>query len=437
MSQKHRDDLPKRLMDKVKNLKQKDEELREVRKDLEELRAFWLKVPGVTGLDIGYKIREGTALTQEPLRLRLHVQKKLKKRDLKEVPKWQIFPADIGDVIEATYRAQPYIGTMKAEDATLRGRLDPLVGGASVGNQWSANTGTLGLVVWDKTDGRPCILSNWHVIARGKWMLPGSPIYQPGPYDGAMVQDRIAILKRWLFNEQMDAALAELTGDRAYAACAIWCQRPVGIVRKMKHIRPGLKLRKSGRTTCSTRGIVEGYLGAYLVDYAGGPRLLTDQVRIGPDPDPPETSEEDPPPTSPVSQPGDSGAVWLYEPGGGRAVCRPVGLHFAGDGSGLGQFALATPMETVAKELKFSVTPEFVMSQEDLEAMKFTSARALAGSQPVGDPIGAAGSQPVGDPIGGAGSQPVGDPIGGAGSQPVGDPIGGAGSQPVGDPIGG
>lgn len=429
---------PKKSSTPVENL-EKRMAWEQLESKLRELRKIWLRVPGVTGLDLGYKIIHGVVVRKKPkdwpedkewfdVVLRLHVKEKAvegKDANGRELPSWQKFLPD-GDVIEASYQAQQHdIGTMPTREANLMGRFDPIVGGASVGNQFRRCTGTLGLVVWDLTDGRPCILSNWHVLADGAGIVPGAPIYQPGAFDGTTQRDRVALLKRGLMNQNMDAALAELTGERPYAAGAIWNQRPVVDCLPMADLVLGCRLVKSGRTTGETRGFTDGILGAYVVDYGGAPRLLLDQIHIAP-----EANQ-----VGPISLPGDSGSVWLHTDNG--ITTRAAALHFAGDASGAGLWALATPIETVAEGLKFSVTPECLMCQEDLEKLRFTEARARAAGRRVGDPIGGGGAQAVGDQVGGGGAQPVGDQMGGGGVQAVGDQIGGGGAQPVGDQMGG
>lgn len=73
--------------------------------ELNKVRDQWLKRPGVTAVDVGYKIKDGK-LTDE-LAIRVHVKRKLPPEALSEHEK---FPKKLGrfnvDVIEAEYGPQ-------------------------------------------------------------------------------------------------------------------------------------------------------------------------------------------------------------------------------------------------------------------------------------------------------------------------------------------
>lgn len=176
------------------------------------------------------------------------------------------------------------------------GRVNPLVGGISVGSV-TGQAGTLGAVVWDRTDGTPCILSNWHVLAGIATAQIGQPTYQPALFDGGTEQDVVAHLKRWHLGEEGDAALAELSGDRDYASGEI-----LGLWHPISGYmapRLNLEVRKWGRTTGFTEGFVDGIHLATNIDYGNGVvRFFKNQFHIAP-----LYSGED------VSQVGDSGSL--------------------------------------------------------------------------------------------------------------------------------
>ncbi|MFC7219768.1 hypothetical protein ACFQLX_16590 [Streptomyces polyrhachis] len=101
---------------------------------------------------------------------------------------------------------------MALEPQLLTRRLRPCPAGYSIGNI-RVTAGTLGSVVYDflpgaTTDppgpglGVPAkfyVLSNNHVLADSNRAQPGSPILQPGVFDGGMdPQDRIATLERFV-----------------------------------------------------------------------------------------------------------------------------------------------------------------------------------------------------------------------------------------------
>jgi hypothetical protein len=73
--------------------------------ELEKVRDEWLMLPGVTAVDVGYRIKGGH-LTDE-LAIRVHVRRKLPRQAIDEQ---QLFPERLGDfivdVIEAEYGPQ-------------------------------------------------------------------------------------------------------------------------------------------------------------------------------------------------------------------------------------------------------------------------------------------------------------------------------------------
>ncbi len=181
---------------------------------------------------------------------------------------------------------------------TGKGPVNPLVGGISVGSV-SGQAGTLGTVVWDKTDGTPCVLSNWHVLANTASAQVGQPTYQPALFDGGTKRDVVARLKRWHLGEYGDAAIAELDHRRSYASGEIlgmW--HPISGYRKP---RLNMEVRKWGRTTGFTQGFVDGVHLATNINYGGGVvRYFKSQFHIAP-----LLTGQD------VSQVGDSGSLVL------------------------------------------------------------------------------------------------------------------------------
>ncbi len=177
-----------------------------------------------------------------------------------------------------------------------RGRVNPLVGGISVGSV-TGQAGTLSTVVWDRTDGTPCVLSNWHVLAGTGTARVGQPTYQPAIFDGGSQDDVVAHLKRWHLGEKGDAAIAELSGDRDYASGEI-----LGLWHPISGYLPArlnMKIRKWGRTTGFTQGFIDGIHLATNIDYGSGViRYFRDQFHIAP-----LIAGED------VSQVGDSGSL--------------------------------------------------------------------------------------------------------------------------------
>ncbi|HWM94128.1 MAG TPA: hypothetical protein VN493_25445 [Thermoanaerobaculia bacterium] len=335
-----------------------------------------LRLPGVLAVDIGYKIKNG--IFSDTPALRIHVERKLPDRYFKDHPRELVSkskdykgkepvqdcldangkPVTVArDVIEAEYhltsnsrRSAVLERPLNRTRINRRLRIDPLVGGISIGSP-QAPVGTLGALVWDKTDGSVCILSNWHVLAGNLNAEIGNPCLQPAPFDrGREEADVVARLKRWSFDSQTDAALAELTGNRHYCAGEI-----LGLTQPISDVvspHLGMRVRKSGRSTETTPGFVDGLYFSSTIEYGSGAvQVFEDQIHIAPvDPD------------QRISESGDSGAVWVSDADG-----RAVGLHFAGDlpHSAFGEYALANPMTIVMDRLKFSFRPVFLEIRDD------------------------------------------------------------------------
>ena len=179
-----------------------------------------------------------------------------------------------------------------------RGRVNPIVGGVSVGSI-TGQAGTLSTIVWDQTDGTPCVLSNWHVLAGTPTAKVDQPTYQPALFDGGTEDDVVARLKRWTLGEEGDAAIAELSGTRHYASGEI-----LGMWHPISgYLRPRLnmEIRKWGRTTGFTKGFIDGIHLATNIDYGNGVvRYFKNQFHISP-----RRANKD------VSQTGDSGSLVL------------------------------------------------------------------------------------------------------------------------------
>ena len=82
-----------------------DEEVNSAKSELAKVRKEWSRRPGVTALDIGYKVTGGQL--KDELAIRVHVKRK---RSLEELSEDEVFPSRLGrfavDVIEAEYEPQ-------------------------------------------------------------------------------------------------------------------------------------------------------------------------------------------------------------------------------------------------------------------------------------------------------------------------------------------
>jgi hypothetical protein len=306
---------------------------------LQQVRDSWLRRPGVTAVDLGFRWRDGE-ITDE-LALRVHV---VRKRPWAELHEWERFPKEVAgipvDVIEATYTPQHAPGVSLESAATGRGiRYDEVPLGVSIGTA-SSTAGTLGAKVIDRYTGDEMLLGNWHVLANRLDMQASLPVFQPGRLDGGSEQDTIAVLSRWVLGPY-DAAVARLTGARPVRSQTVEGHNLLHAAAP----RLGMFVWKSGRTTGRTAGFIDGVSMQVAIQYAtAGQRTLRHVFRIVPRPGSGNAQ---------VSDGGDSGAVWVDE-----ATGRGVGLHFAGEEAGGPEFGLAHELPAVLQALNVQLPGE-------------------------------------------------------------------------------
>jgi len=152
--------------------------------------------------------------------------------------------------------------------ANRTGVVRPLIGGTSVsayveGESWA---GTLGMVTYDSK-----ILSNAHVIALdldNNFLSPGTPVIQPGSYDGGTLTDQVGALESYIpiifhphtignpAHNYADAAIATL--DLEVEGLSGWQFSETGDyqVSGTTTVSDGDTVRKSGRTSDVTESTV-------------------------------------------------------------------------------------------------------------------------------------------------------------------------------------
>jgi hypothetical protein len=247
-----------------------------------------------------------------------------------------------------------------AEDPRLRRR--PTQPGISVGHR-DITAGTFGLLV--HRDHQAYILSNNHVLADSNGAEIGDPIYQPGPADGGIPNDKIATLAAFeplVFGDKpsecqvaetlaailnflarfsgsthrlqaLRAAAAENLMDAALALpdrpdLVIPDIMEIGIPTGVGTPELGQNVQKMGRTTGLTQGMVVQVEAVVNVNYAGRTARFVDQVF-----------------TTSMSKPGDSGSSILDMEG------RVVGLLFAGSE----RVTIMTPIQRVLDQFGVEV----------------------------------------------------------------------------------
>jgi hypothetical protein len=282
--------------------------------------------PNVTGVGVGYRIVNGQR-TREVC-IRVYVSKKRPRHELRAE---EVLPDSMEgipvDVIEATFEIQQGEPPVSEHQR----RHNPLVGGISIGNFILGGSGTLGVSVFDNVRREDMILSNWHVMCGRFDCAVGEAIIQPGTGgdDTGGAGDVVARLHRFALTDQVDGAIARLTGDRFLLKDVLG----LGAVSEVGSPALGMRVRKAGRTTGVTVGTIADESADISVGgYPDGTRTFHNQIVI----------EDDE-----VSRRGDSGSVWIDDSN------RVIGLHFAGSTDGTR--ADANPIAAVLAALNINL----------------------------------------------------------------------------------
>ena len=223
-----------------------------------------------------------------------------------------ILPIPMQEGDKAITLSEEYVEVIVEESDEIKAlaftdRRRPCAGGNSVGIASRRSAGTLGAPV--TVNGQSgYFLSNWHVIHSGAGGS-GSPLTQPGPLDGGRLpNDRIGSLHWWALNSALDAAIgkADRIGDlRAGTRC-------YGRINGTQRAQTGMNVKKCGRTTESTQGVIRSVNASVRVSgYPSGTRLFTNQIQM-----------------SFMLRPGDSGSILINSQNNNA-----VGLCFAGSNS--------------------------------------------------------------------------------------------------------
>jgi endonuclease G len=256
------------------------------------------------------------------------------------------------DIIERSYEvhyeivADPEADTLSkavSDRKIYRSRQDPLMPGISISHV-DGTAGTIGAIVYDNKSGKPCVLSNWHVLNGSSGKI-NDPIVQPGPYDDSSIDNNImgALLRSHL-GVAGDCALASISGRE-------FKEEIFGLLTTPKRVaRVNLddKVVKSGRTTGVTYGVVKRVEVTFKINYSGMGEQLIGGFEIRPNPKKLPNDGE-------ISKGGDSGSLWMID-NGDTASNIAAGLHFAGetDQSPEAEHAIACNIDTVLKKLNIS-----------------------------------------------------------------------------------
>ncbi|MFI6575737.1 DNA/RNA non-specific endonuclease [Nocardiopsis sp. NPDC050513] len=337
-----------------------DELLASLKKFIRAHGEDYLRDPNVSSIGIAHKSRSGQS--EGEIALQFTVDTKAEPEQLEELGTKRL-PESIvvdgvevpTDVLQRSYVPQFRV-VAEAESTTRHKRLDPALPGVSVGHV-EGTAGTIGCVVFDKHDGTPFILSNWHVL-HGADGEPGEDVVQPGRADDPHTdRNRLGRLERSHLGFEGDCAIATVE-DRRFDSDIL----DLGVApEELGEPEIGDRVVKSGRTTGVTHGVVRSPFKLAQIDYRGaGPRNIL-CFEIGIDPAAPPANGE-------ISLPGDSGSVWMFKDPGGRPGTVLAGLHFAGEGrSDPDEHALACLPQLVFEELGITLRPPVPEAVEALE----------------------------------------------------------------------
>lgn len=319
----------------------------------------YLKDPNITSVGIGYKKKNGKP-TKE-IAIQFTVEQKAEPEQLERL-NTTLIPKSINvggvevptDVIQRKFAVE-YRLVAETQASDRKRRIDPIFPGVSVANV-RESAGTIGCIVYDRTNGTPYILSNWHVL-HGPEGVIGDEIVQPGPHDdNRMHLNHLGKLVRSHLGHAGDCAVATIE-DREFSPSIMELKV---VMEKLGDPELGDKVVKSGRTTGVTHGIVSRIHVITKIDYGGS----TGEQEVGGfeielDPDmPPDNGE--------VSMGGDSGSVWLFKSDTGKATNIIAGLHFAGEGpSDPNEHAIACYSKSVFEKLEILLSPPEVEAVPD------------------------------------------------------------------------
>ncbi|MGQ0839089.1 DNA/RNA non-specific endonuclease [Actinokineospora sp.] len=315
--------------------------------------ARYLQDPNVSSIGIGYKVRDGKRTKEVSIQFTVDTKaepERLEALDTALLPE-SITVAGVEiptDVLQRSYRPDFRV-VAEAEVDTRKARIDPVRPGVSVGHP-KITCGTVGAVVFDRADGTPYVLSNWHVLNGTDGAL-GDTVVQPGTHDdNRTAQNRLGTLVRSHLGIAGDCAIAAVDARGLDPTIHELDVAP----EELGEPELGDKVVKSGRTTGITHGVVRRIDTIVKINYGGtvGQKEIG-CFEIGVDPARPPADGE-------VSKGGDSGAAWLFKAANGRPAKVLAGLHFAGEGAGdPDEHALACLASSVFDKLGITlVTPE-------------------------------------------------------------------------------
>ena len=206
-------------------------------------------------------------------------------------------------------------------------KLRPFPQSVSIGSV-NITAGTAGCLVRRKSDGKLCVLSNYHVVR------DGDDVIQQGRIDGGAVP-RVGVsvgVQIPASGGKIDAGIVVLDDDNLVRSEILEIGVPKGINTEPQL---NMKVKKSGRTTGYQEGVIMDTHAVLQIDYGSeGIKTLEDLLLYSPN----------------MSQGGDSGSTVLDDSN------RVVGLNFAGSS----EYAIGCKIQNVLDALNITVVTEAI-----------------------------------------------------------------------------
>lgn len=253
--------------------------IEEIRSVLNEVRPQLMNKANVMATGIGYKRVDNRTTDKLAIICSVGIKMSVEKLDTEDLIPQEIqsVPTDVNPTGLFRTLQDP------------KGRFRPAPGGVSIGHV-NISAGTLGCLV--EKNGDLFILSNNHVLANSNEADLEDPILQPGPYDGGLKgEDEIATLSEYVtitYNDEDDNA----DSPENFVDCAI--AKPhntddlenevyqVGSIAGVREAEFDMEVKKSGRTTGLTTGVIEQVDVTSRVNFGSNKvAIFTDQVMAG------------------------------------------------------------------------------------------------------------------------------------------------------------
>jgi endonuclease G, mitochondrial len=304
----------------------------------------------INSVGIAYKEKNG--LQTDQLCIRFSVPKKAVLDDLK-TNKISPIPSELtylGQRIAVDVVERVFPPIQKATTVVNKriGKINPIQPGISISGEgiWP---GTIGLIVKDKTNQAPMVLSNWHVLKGTSGTTPNN-VQQPSAIDwqGSPSAILIGNFKRHHLGLNGDCAISSIDAQKRGIDTTIYdlAIKPKSILSNQA-IALRMKVVKSGRTTGVTFGEINAINLKITYNYAVGAVMMnTFEIKAN-------ASKQNKPQGNLVCDSGDSGSAWLIDAQQTNGTV--VGLHCGHSEAGPVRYANACYIDAVFKALNIDL----------------------------------------------------------------------------------